>query len=371
MKLRTLAVPGVILMVALLPGTATAFALGTVPDQSDTTLTAAVNTDTDLAQTFTAGLTGQLTDVGLNLASPSGSLTVAITATSGGSPTGAPLATSDPVTPGSSASWLDFSFASPTNVTSGVMYAIVFNLSSLGGVPTASGSAADTYSGGAALTNTGSSWVSINASFSDLAFATYVRTQTTTLAWDKAQVVAGATTPLTLTETFTFSPIGALTVGGAQPNTVTVAAAVAQVVLPSWFTVTGVACSSQIAALDCVLANVGPGFTVTTDGNPVTVTLTGTASPALAAVGTTGTGTAEGCASYPELNLVPAQLPGVCVNGSANVAVGAANTTPPPTTAYGSRSATEPGSATWLLPAGLIGLLGAALLINRQRRFMQ
>ena len=371
MRLRAMVVSGVMLLVAFLPGSAMAFAPGAVADQSDLTLTAIVSSDQDLAQTFTAGLTGQLTDVSLNLAGTSGSLTVAITATSGGVPAGAPLATSAPVTPGSSAGWLDFSFASPPAVTSGVMYAIVFNLASLVFPSSASGSIANTYGSGAAMTNTGSSWVSINANFSDFAFYTLVRTQSTTLAWDKAQVVAGTTTPLTLTETFTFSPVASLAVAREHPNALTVVAAVAQVVLPSWFTVTGVACSSQIAALDCVLANVGPGFNVTTDGNPVTVTLTGTASPALAAVGTTGTATAEGCAVYPEVNVVPAQLPGVCINGSANVAVVAANTTPPPTTAYGSRSTSGSDSATWLLPAGLLGLLGAALLVNRQRRLMR
>jgi hypothetical protein len=363
-KRPALALSAGFLLLALLPGSTLA-SFGGVLDQSDTTVTAIANSSSNLAQTFTAGKTGLLTNVQLYMASSSGSLNVTVETTSSGLPSGVGVANSNPATPTTTAGWVDFSFPAPPAVTSGVMYAIVFNLSSLGGVPSADGTTADTYPGGQALVYSGSSWVSVNVNFSDFAFKTYVDPQTTTLQWDKTQVVGGVTTSLTLAETVVFP-------GLVDP-------VVKQDALPSWFTVTGVACSSQIAAADCILANVAPGssLTVTPNGNPITVTLTGTASPALAAIGTVGTGKAEGCMDYLSVEVVtPAQpAPTLCVAGQTDVAVMAApspTTTPPPTATGGSRSSNEPGSSIWWLPIGLIGLLsGALLLLNRQRRLVR
>ena len=233
-------------------------------------------------------------------------------------------------------------------------------------MPTADGGG-DTYAGGQALTNVGT-WVVVGGSLFDWAFKTLVDPQTTTLAWNHAQILGGATTPLTLTETIVFP-------GLFDP-------AVEQVALPSWFTVTGVTCSSQIAPGDCILANVAPAgsMNVVSNGSPVVVTLTGTASPLVGAVRTTGTGSAEGCMIYTAPDIaVPNQLPGgICVTGNATVAVvaplgtpppTATSGTPPPTATSGTRAPSEPGSSLLLLPMALLAFAGSSLLVvNRRTR---
>ena len=70
-------------------------------------------------------MTGQLSDVEVNVlvgGETNPSITVGIFATSGGLPTGSPLAT-DTQTGGDG--WLTFNFAAPASVASGTQYALV------------------------------------------------------------------------------------------------------------------------------------------------------------------------------------------------------------------------------------------------------
>jgi hypothetical protein len=389
-KRPALALSASILLVAFLPGSAMANIPG-VLDQSNTAITMNVNASQPLAQTFTAGKTGLVNDVQLHMRAVTGSIIATIEPTIAGLPDDSTvLAISPFVTPGSTAAWVDFSFAPPAPVVSGTTYAIVFNMSSLGGVPVPSADGSgDTYSGGQALTKSGASWIAVNDVFNDFAFQTYVDPQVTKLHWDKAQVVAGASAPLTLMETFVFPGFSGISLNmSASPNAPAVWTLKSDT-LPAWFTPTGITCVGQVATADCTLANVAPGgsLPVTPDGNPIAIdlTVTGTASPALADVGT-GTGKAEGCVVYPELVLpgvAPAQQIQSCVAGQATLAVVAPAVdptptpaptptprpaTPPPTTSGGSGSANGPGPSIWFLPIGLIAALGGALLVNRQQR---
>jgi hypothetical protein len=138
----------------------------------------------DAAQTFTAGMTGQLTDVEVNVvvaveADPT--ITAGIFATSGGLPTGSPLAT-DTQTGGDG--WLTFNFATPTSVTNGTQYALVIEPA---GSITWRGVCSDDYAGGQALIDDEGSWKTFpqyatdnevagseNYCVLDFAFRTYV-----------------------------------------------------------------------------------------------------------------------------------------------------------------------------------------------------
>jgi hypothetical protein len=398
-KRPALALSAGILLVALLPGSTMALAPAEVLDQSNTSVPNSTDAANDLAQTFTAGKTGLLTTVQLYMsygAQPDGvMITVLIYTTAGGLPTGSILGGRSAL-PTATADWVTFPLSSPVPVTAGQTYAIVFNTSTDG---KAWGSG-DTYSGGQALMWSGTAWSANSGAIKDFAFKTYVDPQTTTLQWDKTQVVAGSGTPLTLTETIVFPGYSELqpTDIGAKPNPAapTPVWTVKSDALSAWFTATGVTCSVQIAVAECTLANVAPGSSllVTPDGNPITLTLTGTASPALADVGT-GTGKAEGCVVYPELVRVgfavtPALSVTSCVAGQATLAVVAPAATPaptpapnatptptptprpatpPPTAAGGSGSSNGPGSSIWFLAMGLIAAIGGALmLVNRQQR---
>ncbi len=102
----------------------------------------------DAAQTFTAGMSGQLSDVEVNVvvaAQTDPTITAGIFATSGGLPTGSPLAT-DTQTGGDG--WLTFNFGAPTSVTSGTQYALV--IEPVGSI-TWRGVCSDDYAGGQAL----------------------------------------------------------------------------------------------------------------------------------------------------------------------------------------------------------------------------
>ncbi len=375
MKRPALALSAGILLLALMPGTALAIPAGDL-DQSNTSVTAPNDTTSDLAQTFTAGKTGLLTSVQLYM-NGSGTISVQLEETAGGLPTGFAVGYGSG-TPTDSADWVSFSVFPPVPVTAGQTYAITFNT----GETAAAWGSGDTYSAGQALMYSASAWGANSGEIQDFAFRTYVDPQTTTLQWDKTQLVAGLGTALTLTETFVF-PTYEYAVKVVGPNALLLSLwSVTSDALPAWFTASGVTCSVQVATADCTLANVAPGASlpVAPDGDPIVLTLTGTASPALADVGT-ATGQAEGCVTYPEVGLnvvTPAQVVPSCVAGLANIAVvapaasqtPAPTSTPPPTTTGGSGSSDVPNSAV-LWPIGLVVTIGGALLlVNRgQRRF--
>ena len=171
MKRLGLVVFSALLLVALLPGAVSAAIAGT-PDQSNDPASSnppTIGTAGQIAQTFTAGMTGSLTGVQLFLMG-FGTVTASIESTSGGLPTGPALASVSASWNG--VGWVDFPFAVP--VISGTKYAIVFNTGANG----AAEGSADTYSGGQALIVNGT-WMSIQdyASSSllfDFAFQTFV-----------------------------------------------------------------------------------------------------------------------------------------------------------------------------------------------------
>jgi hypothetical protein len=129
MKPRLLALGGALfLLLGLLPGPALAVAPSGL-DQSNTTLTGqclSIGNSSALAQTFTAGQSGQLTEVDLYMSLvPAGTVTIEIEATTAGLPNGTILGTAS-ATVGTSPGWVAFFFSSVT-ITAGTVYAIVID----------------------------------------------------------------------------------------------------------------------------------------------------------------------------------------------------------------------------------------------------
>lgn len=324
--------------------------------------------DHPTAQTFTAAVSGQLDRVSLYATDVNGStFTFRIETVDGsGHPTGTLLAPGATTTMVPVSGWFDVTFSTPPSVLADSKYAIVFGGSGFlhtGGTCTAS-----TYTRGEALFND-SGWAPLagmqTCNIADLAFVTHyvsAPTQTTKLQWDKTQVTAGGTTPLTLTETFTFvAVVGAPEVVPAGPAVSDWT--IQQVSLPAWFHVGSVSCSTQIAPAACTLANVAPGASipVTPDGNPIIVKLIGTASPDQSAGGTTGTATGEGCRA------AVTGSPAVCVTDQATVAVGAFVATAPPTTTGSSGPIGDSAPLLPILACLAFGGMGIAA-VEAQRR---
>jgi hypothetical protein len=314
-----------------------------------------------LGHTFTAGKTGLLTHVELYLfvemdgVGVPDAATVEIQTTDPISrmPSGSVIATATTsLSDTSPAMWYDFVFATPPQVTAGTRYAIVVTGAPDGG---SSWYYTNPYTGGGQnLVNQGSGWtVTPN---SGRAFRTYVFPGPA-LHWSATSMVAGTTATLTLTETFTFPGVVRNVRAGAQPAA-TGPYYIEQVALPSWFTVTGASCSSQVnVTCDATSFLAGATLDVTPDGNPITVTLTGTASPPAGAAGTKGTVTGQTC-------LNPSGTP-TCAPASADISILAPGATPPPSTT-GSGDEEAPDTIAWLLPAALIALLGATFVSMRR-----
>lgn len=156
-----------------------------VLDQSSTDAGFAIGifSNQTLGQTFTAGTTGNLDqvdlDVGYVTATSVPTLTALITSTSAGLPT-TTLATA--VIPRSSVNtgspdWAQVAISPAVPVTAGTQYAIVLiSPASAGGDVAynwASSLFVDSYSGGAAVVDAGSGW-GLNRAGNDMAFKTYV-----------------------------------------------------------------------------------------------------------------------------------------------------------------------------------------------------
>jgi hypothetical protein len=381
MKRPVFALFASLLLLGLMPGATLAIATPTYLDQSNTGL--ARNTAGELAQTFTAGQSGQLTRVALSLTSLNnpggGSLSVAIFPTDGsGTPvtTGTPLATSDsptvPYNPSTSA-LITFSFGSPYGVTAGTMYAIVFH-SSAGANVWAFGSDTDTYSRGAAWRNDGPSWTTSTSPY-DFAFNTYLaESVTTTVVWDKSQVTAGTGTALKLTVTIAFG-------NGAEAGNYIVLLGD----LPSWYvnpTPPTIVCSWDACALTTIQGVSGITVSASNPGATLTVTLQGMATPGAADIGTPGAAHGNGCIVVSETSL--------CSDGTASVQVVAApaatpaptpaptptptpsptkSPTPPPTSTGVGSAPDNTGGTIWFLPFALFAFFGGLLvLVDRRRR---
>jgi hypothetical protein len=372
---------GLALLAAIALGAAFAGPVAAIPIPGTLDQSNAVSTSPDItfasgapmSQTFTAGKSGLLTVVRL-WADHTTPFRVEVEGTTAGKPNGDSYGTSNQGTPTNTAGWVTFDFPSAVPVNANTMYALVFNAGA--GADAAYGSG-DTYSGGQASIFLGGIWTVIDRSPSpnllDFGFQTYVAEQTATLAWDKTSITAGASTSLKLTETLVFP---AFTAPSVVRPALGPAFSVKSDVLPSWFSVTGITCSAQVLPADCIKANVAPGSSipVTLDGNPIVLTLTGTATPAAAGA---SSGKAEACGTYPifVLNIAgqagpAAANPTVCV--SAEAAINAVAVVPtqaptlPPTSADGSTSNPGPGFALWLLPFCIVAGAGAALFLSRR-----
>src|ERR1035437_3820682 len=205
MKRRALAICASLLLVALVPGSTLAIPSTSNLDQHNDHATPLsshfVGTGSDLAQTFTAGKSGLLSGVDLYVnADPSVSLPVSIEATTSGLPTGSALASASS-TVSSTAGWVHFSFTTPLSVVKDTVYAIVYNTSDGG----AWFGSTDTYPGGQGFILDPPWTPTVNLTVADFAFRTYVDTVGTQLLWDKPQITAGTSTPLTLTATMTYA----------------------------------------------------------------------------------------------------------------------------------------------------------------------
>jgi hypothetical protein len=173
-----------------------ASATGTL-DQSQTAtsgLEVTVAASEWVAQTFTAGITGNLDQVDLFLfrvGSP-GDLTVQIQRVSGGVPSGSVLASTTvaQATVSDSFTWVSAQFSPPAQVTSGTQYAIVLSAPSAAGFPVNlygwNFVFGNPYPGGRVVISStgGSSWGDFASVFddADTAFKTYVTPLPTSLA---------------------------------------------------------------------------------------------------------------------------------------------------------------------------------------------
>ena len=132
-----------------------------------------------MGQSFTAGMSGELSHVELSVtvpATPSVPFTLSLYQSVAGLPTGSALASvsvpasSFAVTTNITPTWVDFVFQAPASVTAGTQYVLVESLGGSGQYSIYQGVAG--YSGGAAIADMGAGWV-IDPT-SDLMFRTYV-----------------------------------------------------------------------------------------------------------------------------------------------------------------------------------------------------
>ncbi len=378
MKRSAFAMGAAMLLLGLMPGSTLAAGPSNL-DQSTAVVTgSSLRLSVEVAQTFTAGKTGMLSAVDMWMTG-SGSIAVSIKDTASALPTGPDLATASSIA-ALTGRWMHFRFPNPPVVVSGTQYAIVFNTGTL----VAASWSPDNYPGGQALMNGSSGWVPIDILTPDWAFQTYVDTVTPQFVWDKASITAGATTPLTLTATMTYSHS-------------TEAAGYMAVLkaLPSWFTVTGMTCPTPYP-FGCTVADfrAESGFGTSGSGDILSFILVGTANPALSDVGVSGVADGKACIYYQAWN------PFSCVDGSGSVAVVApaeatpaptasamptptpdATPTPTPTPSQSLQGATLPPTtagagpasdgtdgAIWLLPVGLFAFFGGAFALFIRRR---
>jgi hypothetical protein len=403
MKRRALAICASLLLVGLVPGSTLAISTSNLDQWNNPAAglgqfaSGAVN----WAQTFTAGEYGLLSGVDLYLSLVGGgNLTASIEATASGQPTGPVLKSASNAVP-ATAGWVHFSFPTPLSVVQDSVYAIVIN-------PTVDGvwyGSTNTYPGGHAF-EAGAPWNTLSDPL-DFAFRTYVDTVGNQLQWDKVQVTAGTSTPLTLTATMTDANGVEATYYFAFLGSV-----------PTWFTPTGITCSdtaSKIVQVDCTLVNFKAGFGshihASATGDILTFTVTGTAAPAPADVGTPGVAGTNACINYPALLYCrgatasvdviaapataapptaapptaapPTAAPPTAAPPTAAPPTAAPPTvaptptptpsptkaaTPPPTSTGAGPASDDPGSTLWLLPLALVALFGGLLVLDIRRR---
>jgi hypothetical protein len=322
MRRRLLSVVVASIVLCLSPGLALAIPLTGTLDQSapvgGTMYT--VDDATGVTQTITPSKTGMLSYVEL-YCSADGTATATVTLDE--------LSSSQTC---SEPGWMQFFFFDP--VQAGHQITLTISTSA---DPFLVWVAAADYAGGAAARE----GAPIDG-VSDFAFRTYMSgTTATTYSWSAASVQAGVSTPVTLTTTTVFGPMADFSVAGskgaAQPAGIVIQAYLVRLgSLPSWFTPTGITCSTQVAEADCTLGAYQAGIHPTGDGSEMTVVIeiAGTASPATADGGGSGTASGEGCLTSGQPLVRPnAPLPDICDAAQAVLGVDPAATPEPTSTA--------------------------------------
>jgi hypothetical protein len=371
-----------LLLLGLMPGATLAGGAANLDQWNDPEVGHMDSEYADLAQTFTSGKTGLLVGVALNMyGNPTATIGVSILGTDGSRlPTGPALRSSGTVSV-TSPDWYYFAFAQPLGVTSGTVYAIVFNTTGDGAVE----GSTDTYPGGQALT-AGPPWTALGDP-GDFAFRTYVDTATAQLNWNQTQITAGTSTPLTLTATMTY-------VNGAE---IVSYGNILAFDLPAWFAVSGITCPAAISLAHCNATDLAAGQLVpaTDGGATLTFTLTGTANPALTDVADQATANGQSCLVWPAIDATQPNQPldPGCTEGDAAVTVVAPAATPvpatpvpatpvpatptptptkaptPPPTSTGAGSASDnTGGTIWFLSFALVALFGGLLVLVDRRR---
>lgn len=309
--------------------------------------------DNATAQTFTAGMTGQLDRVSL-YGRPGDWHTMSVELRDGG-PSGTLLGTATDVAPANGA-WFDAGFSPTVHVDSGHAYAIVFGGSSyvyVGGTCTAP------YAGGAAFAYWSNAWqaISTTAHFdscvTDLAFRTWVAPAaiappTIGAAFGAASIALNASTSLTFTITNPNSASGLTGIGFTDTLPV----------------------GLVISTPNNIGGSCGGSITATAGTNVVSMTGLTLAASATCAFGIDVTGTTAGT-KHDTTSAITSAEGGTGSAASASVVVTDPNASPapsasaPPTGTVDSRG---PGSEAPLLPlVALIAITGCVLIGLRLR----
>ena len=284
--------------------------------------------DHGTAQTFKAGVSGQLDRVSLWGMTTGWTITVDLR---DGGPTGTLLGTSSTATPATDGAWFDAIFSPTVHVTAGSTYAIVLNPS--GAARIGGTCAADAYSDGQALGLWSNVWQTIpgvnsfDSCITDFAFSTYVAATATpptvAMAFGAASIPVGGTTSLTYTIT--------------NPNAAT--APVVRPALPGPGALTNIGFTDTLPA-GLVIAtpnNIGGGcggsITATAGTNLVSITGLTLAAGASCGFGIDVIGTTAGTKNNATTAITSTEA-GVGNSASASIVVAApATPTPAPTAA--------------------------------------
>jgi hypothetical protein len=182
MKKSAIALLAAVVLGPLFSGHAVAAPVPGVLDQSNAPGTITISTNSEVAQTFTAGKSGLLTRVALwmDQADSSAHTLIRILTTSGGTPTNQQIGSSGTSYPAGAADWVYFDLETPAPVSAGTQYAIMFS-TNFGGWTTRAYGSGDTYAAGRAFElDYSTGWGNPSTpGLLDFAFQTYVDPATT------------------------------------------------------------------------------------------------------------------------------------------------------------------------------------------------
>jgi hypothetical protein len=334
-----------LLALALLPGSAGAVMPGDL-DQNVGSGGGLYLTNLAITQTFTVGTTGALTHVELFCQGATGTVNVDLYVN-------LTLAGSASCT--TTAGWVDFILPQSQLMAMGSSA----TLQIVPGGDFFLGVAASPYDGGMAGDQNGDP-----IGIQDFAFRTYVLPyHTIDGLWNPFSYQAGVSTPATLTITNDFPAVS------LNPIQQPVVYVFNLGTLPAYFVPApgGMTCSAPIALVDCTLAALQSPSGIQAGGNgdavTVTITIAGTISPGSGDVGPDGVGVGSCLYAYDD-PVEPSIEVSMCNYADAYLQVGEAGTPPPTTTIAAGGSGGGP--MLWWLPAGLVALGGALLMVRRQ-----